>query len=132
MIKFSAKDLKRRGNVLTLDAKATDDQFVIIRGNDGDGKFSLYILATSAQRGPSILHQSKGRVVPFSALIEINRHLIKWHNQKGTEKSKAQKTETANKINRARIKTIMKVARLWGIDDLVADRNEFEAHFGVN
>ena len=130
MIKFSAKDLKQRGRVITLTAKDGDNTFVVIKGAERGGKFSLYILAASSTKGPVILAQPRNALVPFNALVEINRQLTKWHNQRGPDDSKVTKTETLNKLTRQRLKAIMRIARLWAIDDIVADKTEFEMHFG--
>lgn len=126
MIKFSSKKLRNRGNVFTLPAKAeTLGQFVVIVGHRTKEKMQVYCMATSDQRGPIILGQSRGAIPAFNALVEINRHLTKWHNS-GPGPNKTEVEE----LTRSRLKTIMKFARLLGIDDIVADKTEFEAHFG--
>lgn len=129
MIEFSSKKLRRRGNVYTLPAHAEDrdGQFVVITGNreKDTGKMQVYCIATSEKKGPVILSQSRGAIPAFNALVEINRQLTMWHNTKPFPKK-----DEVSRVTRQRIKTIMKFAKLMGIDDLVADKTEFEAHFG--
>lgn len=130
MIKFSSKKLKRRGNVYRLDGDG-DEQFIVLVGNEkceGDienYKMQAYCMMTSPAKGPIILEQTRGSIPAFNVLVTINRALTKWHNTNGGPKK-----EELDGITRTRIKTIMKFAKLMGIEDLVADRTEFEAHFG--
>jgi len=128
MIKFSSKKLRRRGNVYRLDGDG-DQQFIVLVGNEkreGEYKMQAYCMMTSPTKGPIILEQTRGAIPAFNVLVTINRALTKWHNTNGGPKGE----DALAGITRTRIKTIMKFARLMGIDDLVADRTEFEAHFG--
>lgn len=129
MIKFKAKDLKRRGDVLILPAfNEYEGSFIVIVGNNvqagKEKRMQAYCLATSSTKGPMILEQTRGAIPAFNALIAINRALTKW--QMSGKDAKKTELEAAT---RSRIKTIMRFAKLLEIDDLVADRTEFEAHF---
>jgi hypothetical protein len=129
MNKFKSRDLKRIGNgVLALTSKNGEEQLAFVTGAwaADDGKVQAMILRTSLTgKGPSIVYQSRGRVANMTLMKACNEAIAKWSYQGGEFAGEEEE------LDRQRKKTLKKLLTLWGINDIVGDKTEFEAAFNL-
>lgn len=128
MNKFKSRDLKRFSDgCLALTDKTGQELLVFITGawSADDGKVQAMIIRTALTEPARVVYQSRGRVPNMTLMKACNTAIAQWSYFGGGTAG------FEEELDRQRKKTLKKLLTLWGINDIVGDKTEFEAAFNL-